>query len=66
MNEEIKQKLLIHFKTKAEIARFLCVSRQQVNHWFNAGRLPSVRSSMKLAKELDINWTDIRYDLRDV
>ncbi|MCK9621975.1 MAG: helix-turn-helix domain-containing protein [Methylobacter sp.] len=66
MHEEIKEKLLNHFGKKTEIARFLGTNRQTINHWFNGSGKPDVRSAMKLAKALDIDWLDIRHDLRDV
>jgi len=64
MNEEIKKKILDHFGKKIEIARFLNVSRQQVNHWFNGNQLVDVKSALRLADALGIDWLDIREDMR--
>ena len=64
MKEEIKQKILDHFKKKTEIAKFLGVSRQQVNHWFNGGQPVDVKSALRLADAIGIDWMDIREDMR--
>ena len=66
MNDEIKEKLLAHFGTKSKMARALGVSRQQVNHWYNDGKMPSMRCALKLAKAIGIDWMEIRVDLRDL
>jgi transcriptional regulator with XRE-family HTH domain len=64
MNEGIKTKLLANFQSKAELARHLGVSRQQVNHWFNGDKPVSFPAAKLIAEALGIDWTEIRADRR--
>lgn len=63
MNEDIKKKLLELLKNKVGIANYFAVSKQTVNHWYNGGKLPSMKDCKKIANFLGVDFFTVRNDL---
>ena len=64
INDDIKNLIKDHFKTKTEMAVFLGVTRQAVTNWMKPDKNMSVPHAIKLSKKLNCCWTDIREDLK--